>query len=152
MVICKHCGGFFVVFFPLKLPLQQRNGQKYWITPLNLWILGFSVSSSQVCKIKEPANLKAETVFSQGSFLGLNLKLLFGTVIKNYNTFHSYTDGTQLYLSFPSNLAPVHTLSCTDEINCWMSRYYFIELNRNKTFIFVVTPRKSGILLWRSGE
>lgn len=80
------------------------------------------------------------------------LKLLLGTVIKNYNTFHSYTDNTQLYLSFPSNLAPVHTLSCTDEINCWMSRYYFIELNRNKTFIFVVIPSKSGILLWRSGE
>lgn len=91
-----------------------------------------------MCKIKEPANLKAETVFSQGSFLGLNLKLLFGTVIKNYNTFHSYTDGTQLYLSFPSNLAPVHTLSCTDEINCWMSRYYFIELNRNKTYLLLL--------------
>lgn len=81
-------------------------------------------------------------MFSQGSFLGLNLKLLLGTVIKNYNTFHFYTDSTQLYLSFPSNLAPVHTLSGTDEINCWMSRYSFIELNRIKTFIFVVTPKE----------
>ncbi len=74
-----------------------------------------------------------------------NLYMLpLSIIIKKYNiSYHSYADGTQLYISLSSDdLSPVNKLAnCINDINCWMYRN-LLQLNTDKTEMLTVGPKR----------